>query len=118
MNKKELVVANQQTEVVRSNIKTVEHELKQSISNFAEYVDSSGKRSSGAKGLAMQINIRVKKCFGADREGMDHVGVCTLYNTLVLVNGIINRGMENKLSRAEIKAKIYQAIEAQGEIQK
>ena len=100
----------------RCELSAIEHTLKNTITTHTEYVDKLGKKSSGAKGLAMQINIRIKKAFAHDRDSMSHDEILLLKPLLTKLNQIITTGEVAMKSRKGIKTELYQTIESYGRL--
>ena len=108
---KQLVLSKSQTQ-----LKVVEADLKTTITQHAGYVDLIGKASSGSKGLAMQINIRVKNAFGDARESFTESKRNLLITMQLELIRLIAEGEAKKLLRAEIKKGLYATIDNYGEL--
>ena len=84
--------------------------VKLAVSSFGEYTDSTGAKSSGPKGVMMQINKEVKACFGLSRDDMTPGMLMHLYAILDRIVLVINQGMERMETRRAIKDGIRAAI--------
>lgn len=95
----------------RQEIAPVEQDLKDTISNHVGYIDPEGNKSTGAKGLALQINIRIKKAFSDDRDSFTYGLLQLLISLLEHLTQVIKLGELNHKTRKEIKREVYQSIE-------
>jgi hypothetical protein len=95
----------------RQELAPVEQGLKDVITHHSDYVDPSGNKSSGAKGLALQINIRIKKAFSEDRDSFTYGLLQLLIALLEHLTQVIKLGELNHKTRKEIKREVYQSIE-------
>ena len=95
----------------KQHLQVVENSLKNQISIFADYIDSTGKKSSGSKGLAMQINKRVKLHFSASRDEFTNSDIELLVAMQSKLIEIMRQGAKDGLTRDTIKKTIYAAIE-------
>ena len=84
--------------------------VKLAASAFGEYIDSTGAKSSGPKGVMMQVNKEVKACFGVSRDDMPPGMLMHLYAILDRIVSVINQGMERMETRRAIKDGIRAAI--------
>jgi hypothetical protein len=107
MKKKNELAVNE----VDKHLKVVEQSLKDKISEFAKYEDSSGEKSKGAKGLAMTINKRVKLHFGIPREEYTASDVELLVALQSRIMATIDAGVSKGITRRSIKDSIYSTIE-------
>jgi len=114
--KKELTKIENQIAQARTDLSVVEAKMKECIKLHAEYIDLLGKKSTGAKGLAMQINIRIKKEFETDRDHMSLDEMLLLKSLLAKIDAVISESEANKISRKGIKLKVYSTIEKYGEL--
>ena len=94
-----------------NHLKVVEQTLKDKISWFATYEDPSGNKSSGAAGLAKQINRLIKLHFAAPREEFSNSDIELLVALMSKIIGIIESGVHDQLTRTTIKKTIYAFIE-------
>jgi hypothetical protein len=109
-NDKKLVTAKNQ------ELSVVESSLKQTITLHAQYVDKLGNSSKGAKGLAMQINIRIAKAFGEKRGEFDMSVMVLLVSLLNRIKQVIETGEQEFKPRPHIKKDIYKTIEDYGQL--
>lgn len=100
----------------KQELALVEQGLKETVSRHALYVDNLGNVSTGAHGLYRQINIRVKKAFGCNRQDMPLSAYILLISLLDKINQVIITGEKESLSRPHIKDMIYKTIEDYGKL--
>jgi len=112
------VINNTSVEVkkARNELSLVEESLKHAIKLHAEYIDNQGKRSSGAKGLALQVNTRIKKAFEHGRDEMSLDEMLLLKSLLVKLERIITLGEQSLKTRRGIKNELYSTISQYGEL--
>jgi hypothetical protein len=99
-----------------TDLKIIEGELKQAISQFALYVDSAGNQSSGAGGLAIQINKRVKLKFQSARDELSEPDIRLLAALQAKLKEVLLEGQQKGLTRAAIKANVYALIDKFAEL--
>jgi len=114
--KKELTKFQNEIAQARTDLSVVEGKMKECITTHAKYVDLLGNKSTGAAGLARQINIRIKKEFESDRDHMSLDEMLLLKSLLAKIDSMIINGELNNVSRKGIKVKVYEAIEKYGEL--
>ncbi len=95
----------------KQHLQLVENNLKNKITDFSRYQDSTGKKSSGSKGLAMQINKRVKLNFSASRDEFTSADIELLVALQSKIIEVIDKGVSDGLTRGAIKQTIYATIE-------
>lgn len=112
------VINNTSIEVkkARNELSLVEESLKYAIKKHAEYVDNQGKKSSGAKGLALQVNTRIKKAFEHGRDEMSLDEMLLLKSLLAKLQRIIALGETDLKTRKAIKTELYSTIDKYGEL--
>ena len=82
------------------------------ITEFAEYVDKLGNKSSGPKGFSLQINRRIKEVFGKSvKEMSTKIEYMTLTRIREATANAIEEGERLEKTREEIKQRVYSLIE-------
>tara|TARA_R110000868_G_scaffold37464_2_gene132510 strand:- start:56 stop:472 length:417 start_codon:yes stop_codon:yes gene_type:complete len=117
--KKELRIADNnlvEFRAARKALSVVEESLKFTISNHAQYKDKEGNTSSGAKGLALQINVKIKRAFDHGRDDMSLDELLLLKVLLVKLERVISEGEASRQTRKKIKASAYRTIQQYGEL--
>lgn len=111
------IVAAQETgmaarhKVIANNLVLIsDAQLKDAITNHANYIDLEGKGATSPGGFMIQINKHIKHDFGCDRKEMDgtmhqHCGML-----LGRIAQVITSMEALKNTRADIKLKVYALI--------
>ena len=100
---------------VRIDLAAAHHQWRQRNTEFAEYIGSDGKKSTGSKGLAMQISRRIKQAFGAAHDDLDMSGMIAVTAVFHQLDRIMAEGQERGRPRADIKQALYDAIRRGGD---
>ncbi|MBF0395754.1 MAG: hypothetical protein HQK78_03205 [Desulfobacterales bacterium] len=118
--KKKIVLptkADEEAKVAKYNSLVAYNRLKDVIKKHSEYIDIKGNKSSGAKGLMLQINRRVKDKIGHSIQELYEAGKIESLNAMVRkISDIITIGEEQNKLRAEIKKQIYSFIDKYCEV--
>lgn len=98
----------------RRELAEADHELKGAITRFSGYQDPAGNNSTGPKGIAIQINRRIKLHYGQadDFDADTCLAVAALRMGLARV---LDKAQEDHLMRDEVKKTIYRHIERSAE---
>ena len=101
-----------------------------SLKAFCEYVDKEGNKSSGGKGIYIQLSRRINVVFGLSRELAEEFlqgrqaslrNSCSIIELLTLqmleidLRELVDFGMNQKLSRHDIKQSLYACIDGYGQ---
>jgi hypothetical protein len=88
--------------------------LIDAVTRFGGYADRTGAMATSMKGLVISINRDIKRAYGMSRDDMPRDMLLHVSSALVRVVEIIEGGMRDQETRADIKRAVHAAIEASG----
>jgi len=86
--------------------------LRDIVTVYGEYVDDAGTKSTSLGGFVIQINKRLKECFGVgigELRSEDDIEMLAVIRKRIARK--IARDMENKINRADTKKSVYKMID-------
>lgn len=101
-----------QSDPVRAIAITAQRSLIDAVTRFGAYVDHTGQGATSLKGLALSLNVAIKREYGLARDDMPRDMLLHLLSSIDRVLHIIERGEAEYTSRATIKAAIHDEIKA------
>jgi hypothetical protein len=105
------------SDAARTEKDLVENEYHMTtLKNLSLYVDDEGNSSDGPKGIAVQTQIRIKKHFDEARADFNEPMFDLLIALYRNLSRKINEMVRQKVSRPDIKLKIYEIIENYGNL--
>jgi len=87
--------------------------LRDTVTVYGEYVDDKGTASTSLGGFVIQINKRLKECFGVgvgELRSEDDIEMLAVIRKRIARK--IARDMNNKINRADTKKSVYKMIDA------
>jgi hypothetical protein len=88
--------------------------LMETVTRFGGYADRTGAMATSMKGLVISINRDIKRAYGMARDDMPRDMLLHVSSALVRVVEIIECGMRDGETRADIKRAVHAAIQASG----
>jgi hypothetical protein len=86
--------------------------VRDAITDHAEYIDGKGEFSTSPKGFAMQINRRIKEVFGKSVDEMStEMEYMILTRIREAIASTIKQGEKMNKDRKDIKQRVYKLIE-------
>jgi hypothetical protein len=86
--------------------------LRDMVTSYGEYVDEKGVKATSLGGFVIQINKKLKECFGVgvgELRSEEDIEMLAVIRKRIALK--IARDMENKIDRADTKKSVYKMID-------